>query len=66
MLGMEPADGGAGVAMGRAWLPADWMQEAARGLGAARAGRVGRLLQRIELLGRENVLTVMPYEVHWP
>ena len=33
---------------------------------ASSKASLGRLLQRIELLGRENVLTVMPYEVHWP
>jgi hypothetical protein len=66
MLGMEPADGDAESGVFRAWLPADWVEATARRLGAARAGCLGRLLQRIELLGRENVLTVMPYEVHWP
>jgi len=66
MLGMEPAGGGAGVEMGRAWLPADWVQATARRLDSSRAACLGRLLQRVELLGRENVLTVMPYEVHWP
>ncbi|HUW84992.1 MAG TPA: signal peptide peptidase SppA [Phycisphaerae bacterium] len=66
MLGMEPAGGGAGVDVGRSWLPADWVQATARRLDNSRAACLGRLLQRVELLGQENVLTVMPYEVYWP
>ena len=52
----------------RSWLPADWVQATARRLDSNRAACLGRLLQRVELLvlGQENVLTVMPYEVHWP
>ncbi|MFQ6048308.1 MAG: signal peptide peptidase SppA [Phycisphaerae bacterium] len=35
-------------------------------LGRTQIGAVGRILQRIELLDREHLLTVMPQEICWP